>query len=270
MEHEELLSTVRALRARRFTPGEIAGVLGVSKADAARLVRLVACERESQATATGPGNASDRLGASQARAWVSPGWRCGLRIDGHTDWPDDAGAPTQASDSGVACVLVAAPDRRTTQYICGYLVDTWCLGVKNAIGPQRMRPREIEAFKRQYFGQWGSEGIPVPLELAQHLVLGAVDYARSLGFEPHPDFRRARRALGSWDGPSAITFGLQGKPLYVNGPYEDPQRVLAKLERSVGRDGFHYSVSLGHADGLGDGYRYTATLTDIDDLGDVA
>jgi len=68
MEHEELLSTVRALRARRFTPGEIAGVLGVSKADAARLVRLVACERESQATATGPGDASDRLGASQARA----------------------------------------------------------------------------------------------------------------------------------------------------------------------------------------------------------
>ena len=270
MEHEELLSTVRALRARRFTPGEIAGLLGVSKADAARLVRLVACERESQATATGPGDASDRLGASQARAWVSPGWRHGLRIDGHTDWPDDAGAATQASDSGVACVLVAAPDRRSTQSICGYLVDTWCLGVKNAIGPQRMRPREIEAFKRQYFGQWGSEGIPVPLELAQHLVLGAVDYARSLGFEPHPDFRRARRPLGSWDGPSAITFGLNGKPLYVNGPYEDPQRVLATLERSVGRDGFHYSVSLGHADGLGDGYRYTATLTDIDDLGDAA
>jgi hypothetical protein len=270
MEYDELLATVQALRARRFTPGEIARVLGVSKGDASRLVRIVACERDSQATATGPGNATDRLLSSQALAWVSPGWRHGLRIDGHDDWPDDAGAPTQASDSGVACVLVAALDRRGTQSVCGYLIDTWCMGVKNAIGPKRMRPRELEAFKRQYFGPWRSEGMPVPLELAQHLVLGAVDYARSLGFEAHPDFRRARRALGSWDGPSAITFGMNGKPLYVNGPYEDPQRVLATLERSVGRDGFHYSVSLGHSAGLGDGYGYTATVTDLDGLGDAA
>lgn len=94
-----------------------------------------------------------------------------------------------------------------------------------------MGRRELEAFKRHYFGLWKSEGMPVPLELAQHLVLGAVEYARSLGFMPHRDFRRTRRALGSWDGPSAITFGKDGKPLYVNGPYDDPERVLATLER---------------------------------------
>ena len=176
----------------------------------------------------------------------------------------------KAGDSGVACVLVASPDRREKLSVCGYLVDTWCLGVKNTIGPQRMGPRELDAFKRQYFGPWESEGIPVPLELARHLVLGAVDYARSLGFEPHPDFRRAGRALGSWDGPSSITFGRDGKPLYVNGPHDHPQRVLATLERAVGRGGFHYSVSRRSADGLGDGYRYTASLTDLDDLGDAA
>ena len=49
---------------------------------------------------------------------------------------------------------------------------------------------------------------------------------------------------------------------------EDPQRVLATLERSVGRGGFHYGVSHGHDDGLGDGYRYTARLTNLDALGD--
>jgi hypothetical protein len=63
---------------------------------------------------------------------------------------------------------------------------------------------------------------------------------------------------------------MNGKPLYVNGPDEDPERVLATLERTVGRDGFHYNVSLGQADGLGDGYQYTATLTDLDELGDAA
>jgi len=265
MEQEELLATVRALRARRFTPAEIGRALGVSKADAAQLVRVVACERESQATAAVADNANDHFVASQARCWVSPGWRHGLRIDGHTDWPHDADAPTGAGASGIACVLVAAPDRRDKVSVCGYLVDTWCLGVKNVIGPERMGPPDLEAFKHHYFALWESDGIPVPLELAQHLVLGAVDYARSLGFEPHPDFRRARPVLGSWDGPTAITFGKDGKPIYVNGPHDNPERVLATLERTVGRDGFHYSVSLGQADGLGDGYRYTATLTDLDD-----
>jgi hypothetical protein len=267
---QELLGTVRALRARRFTPSEIARALGVSKADAARLVRVVACERESQATATAGRNANGEAVASQTWCWVNPGWRHGLRIDGHSDWPDDAGAPTEAGDSGVACVLVASPDRRDKLSVCGYLVDTWCLGVKNTIGPQRMGQRELDGFKRQYFGPWESEGTPVPLELARHLVLGAVDYARSLGFEPHPDFRRTARALGSWDGRSSITFGRDGKPLYINGPHDHPQRVLATLERAVGRGGFHYSVSLGQSDGLGDGYRYTASLTDLDDLGDAA
>jgi hypothetical protein len=270
MEQDELLATARALRARRFTPAEIARALGVSKADAARLVRLVACERESHARVAAGVSANAGAVASQTRCWVSPGWRHGLRIDGHADWPDDGGAPSEAGDSGVACVLIASPDRRDRLSVCGYLVDTWCLGVKNTIGPQRMGRRELDAFKCQYFGPWESEGIPVPLELARHLVLGAVDYARRLGFEPHPDFRRAGRALGSWDGRSSITFGKDGKPLYINGPHDHPQGVLATLERAVGRGGFHYSVSLGHDDGLGDGYRYTATLTDLDDLGDAA
>ena len=72
---------------------------------------------------------------------------------------------TLAGGTGVACVLVASPDRRDKLSVCGYLVDTWCLGVKNTIGPQRMGQRELDAFKRQYFGRWESEGIPVPLEL---------------------------------------------------------------------------------------------------------
>jgi hypothetical protein len=270
MGERELLVRVRALRAQRFTPAEIARAVGISKADAARLVRAVACERESQPTSAGLGNQSSQRATSQSGCWVSPGWRHGLRIEGHADWPDDADAPSAASDSVVACVLIATPERPSKLSVCGYLVDTWCLGVKNAVGPQRMSPRELEAFKRQYFGPWESEGIPIPLELAQDLVLGAVAFARSLGFEPYRDFRRARRALGSWEGPSAITFGMNGKPLYVNGPYEDPERVLATLERTVGRDGYHYNVSLGQADGAGDGYRYTATLTDLDERGDAA
>jgi hypothetical protein len=270
MEHEELLEAVRGLRRRRYSPAEIARVLGLGKAEAARLVRIVACERDSASTATAQGATNDRAAGSQIQCWVSPGWRHGLRIEGTADWPDDAGAPTGASDSGVALVLVAAPDGHHRLSVCGYLVDTWCLGVKNALGPKRMARRDFDELKRVYFAQWGSPGIPIPVELAQHLVFGAVQYARRLGFEPHRDFRRASRLLGSWSGPSAIMFGREGKPYYVNGPYEDPERVLATLERTVGRGGFHYTVSLDELGGLHDGYRYTVSVTDMDELGDAA
>jgi hypothetical protein len=270
VEQEELLDTVRALRFRRYTPTEIARALGLRKAEAARLVQVVACERDSGPKAAGASATNGRATASQPRCWVSPGWRHGLRIEGHPEWPEGVGASTEASDSGVACVLLAVPDRPDRLSVCGYLVDTWCLGVKDAVGPRRMRIRDFDVFRRQYFGPWQSDGMPAPLALAQHLVLGAADYARRLGFEPHRDFRRARRPLGPWEGPSAITFGRDGKPHYLNGPYEDPRRVLATLERTVGRGGFGYTVSLGDVDGLDDGYRYTIAVTDADGLDNAA
>ena len=91
--------------------------------------------------------------------------------------------------------------------MCSYLIDTWCLGVKNVIGPKRMNRRELKALTASVLRAVAmSHMITVPLELAQHLVLGAVEFAGRLGFEPHRDFKLARSALGSWEGPSAITF----------------------------------------------------------------
>ena len=197
----QLLEQVRALRAQRYTPAEIARSLAISKGEAARLVRAVA--------ESGTATADADQACDEPRCWINPGWRHGLQIAGHDDWPDDAGAPAQAGDSGVALVLVAQPDGHGRLTMCSFLADTWCLGVKSAMGP-----------------------------------------------------KRGRFALGSWEGPSAITFGMDGKPHYINGPDEDPQRVLATLERTVGRGGFHYTVALGEADDLGDGYHYSAVLTD--------
>ena len=269
-EHDQLLAEVRSLRARQYSPVEIARALGVGKAEAARLVRVVASEQSTGALGADLSDANAQGARSETRCWVSPGWRHGLRIAGHDDWPGDAGAPVEAGDSGVALVVVAVPDGYNRVLTCSYLVDTWCLGVKNALGPRRMSSRDLLAFRRLQYGPWRSDGIPIPLELAQHLVLGAVDYARCLGFKPHRDFERARVTLGSWEEPSAITFGMDGTPHYLNGPHEDPERVLATLERSVGRGGFHYTVSMGEVTGPDDGYHYTATLSDLDELGEVA
>jgi len=74
----------------------------------------------------------------------------------------------------------------------------------------------------------------VPLELGRHLVCGAVDHARRSGFEPAPDFRDTAGHLGEWTETSRITFGRDGVPFYVSGPYDNPRSVVRTLDRTCG------------------------------------
>jgi len=122
--------------------------------------------------------------------------------------------------------------------VCGYLVDTFCLGVKHAIGPEEMRRRDLPAFVRMYFVAFPTPALRAPIDLAQHLVHGAVAFAAALGFDPHPDFAAVRGHLGDLNGRCAITFGQRGRPLYVAGPHDDPIAVMQTLKAAVGSDGF--------------------------------
>ena len=72
-------------------------------------------------------------------------------------------------------------------------------------------------------------------------MFGAVAYAHELGFEPHPDFARCVSHLGApWEGTSDITFGRDGKPTFIQGPHDRPNRVIRTLRRSVGRGNFDF------------------------------
>jgi hypothetical protein len=63
---------------------------------------------------------------------------------------------------------------------------------------------------------------------------------------------------------------MDGQPHYINGPDDNPERVLATLERTVGRGRYHYTVALDEFDGRDDGYHYTVSVSDRDELGEVA
>lgn len=153
------------------------------------------------------------------------------------------GETVHTETSGVVGVILAREDRNRNVSVCGYLVDVYCLGVKNAFGPRRMRRTELGPFAQTFFRPWDPGGVPAPVELARELVLGAVEYARTLGFAPHRDFEQARGHLGAWEGPGAIHFGCDGKPSFTQGPYDDPRTVLRTLEESVGSGNFHFTVS---------------------------
>lgn len=226
-----MLQQVRALRAQGYSPKAIARTLGRRPADVRPLVRAAA-QQEGHA----PG-ASDVVGC-----WVSPGWSARLTVPASRGWPD-APAP-YAPVSGLVGVVLARTGRRSDETaMCGYVVDTYCLGVKDAFGPRRMPRHELRPFVDRFFQPFRHPPVDAPLELARHLVWGAVAYARDLGFEPHPDFHVAADHLGALDEPSAIGFGCDGKPVYVEGAHDDSERILATLERRLGRDGYDFLVS---------------------------
>ena len=228
---KDLLDRVRELRAAGRSPKQIARALGVRPATVAPLVRAIAQET----TAAAPE-------APVVGCWVSPGWSRGLTIAGHEDWPDTS--PSREGTDGLAGVAVARRHRPHRVSVCGYLLDVYCLGVKNALGPRIMNERDLPAFLHTFFASFEEVQAPLdaPLEMARHLVWGAVDYARRLGFEPAPDFGPAAGHLGQWEETSAITFGRDGEPFYVQGPYDNPNTVLRTLTKSVGKDNFHFAT----------------------------
>ena len=101
-----------------------------------------------------------------------------------------------------------------------------------------MERRKLPGFRDWYFRSYPQPPLDAPIDLARQLVFGAVEYARELGFEPHPDFAGCVSHLGPWDRSSDITFGREGMPTYIEGPYDDTARIIRTLRRSVGDDNF--------------------------------
>lgn len=192
----------------------------------APLIRAVATE------------ADDEIEPPLVGCWVNPGWSDEISVPAGHRWPE---GPANPGTSGLVSVLVVREQRRGRVSVYGYLVDVFCLGVKDVVGPRVMDPHALPTFVRSYYEAYEAEPLAVPLELAQQLVFGAVEYARTLGFDPAPDFTPAAVAhLGTWAGPSRITFGRHGKPLFIQGPRDNVPRVLKTLERSIGRGNFDY------------------------------
>jgi hypothetical protein len=132
-----------------------------------------------------------------------------------------------------------------------FLVDLGCLGVKNA---HTMRFTD-EAEYREWLGTVPSIGamVPISLDLAAKIVRTGLDYAASLGFRPHRDYaqaapflRDAHPELASDDVPT----GLDGKPHFISGPYDNVRKIINQLNRKVGEGNYHYTVGGGSIENL--------------------
>jgi len=151
---------------------------------------------------------------------------------------------------GFAEVIVARQEHNRI-VSAAYLVDYWCLGVKDVIPPDSNGKSGYERFKKLCTERFNESFIDISLAQAQSIIYGAVDYARSLGFEPSRDFDpKAQMHLGPKpETLIPIEFGKDGKPLYFSGPYDNAKKIIKTLTATVGPDNFHYVAAM---EGLGD------------------
>lgn len=146
--------------------------------------------------------------------------------------------------NGLGYVTVAREAKYNELTVCTYLLDYWCLGVKDAIAPRKVNRAKYKDFINKLFDAFPEPPQEIPISVAQSMVYSTLEYADKLGFQPHRDFAESRVHLGEWNGEIRMKCGRQGKPCYVDGPYDDPMKILQTLRNSVGERNFDYLVEV--------------------------
>ena len=124
-----------------------------------------------------------------------------------------------------------------------FLVDVWCLGVKDAFfainTPQKFADRMAASNEDESV-------VDINPSVARKLLHDAVAYAGSFGLAPSEGFAEAESIFGDMPlGTETFPFGRDGKPFYVSGPNDSPtriRRILDTLVKRVGEGGFDYVV----------------------------
>ncbi len=155
-------------------------------------------------------------------------------------------ASWQKDDPGLVQILVARQQPDGDICFGVYLVDKYCLGVKNTFanaGFSRAR------YQDEVLGRIFRETKPsaCPVELAHQMIYASIEYAAQFGFEPEKDFALTQNLLaprGELKEPYQLTFGRNGKPFFVAGPYDNATRILKQLEKTAGPGNYDYLMPI--------------------------
>ena len=128
-----------------------------------------------------------------------------------------------------------------------YLVDKYCLGLKSTFANADF---SLSRYQNEVLNRVFHETTPVecPIELAHQMIYASIDYAAQFGFEPDKDFALSQHLLaprGELAEPYHLTFGRNGKPFFMAGPYDNVERILNQLERTAGSGNYNFLAGFG-------------------------
>lgn len=129
-----------------------------------------------------------------------------------------------------------------------FVIDLGCLGVKNAFAAHCQSAREYRRELRSNLTR-NQKMVNCDLDLAAKIVKEAIRYADSLGFRPNRDTGDALKVMGETH-PENCTVeiplgGEDGRPFFIAGPYDDPDRIMRILDRKVGQGNYTFLVPMG-------------------------
>lgn len=142
--------------------------------------------------------------------------------------------------SGLATILISRLQPSGNLTIGVYLVDVFCLGLKNThhYFNETEYIYEYEIIDLVFTSQ---DYEPCKYVLAHNIIYGAIEYADDLGFRPNKDFAVSQYVLEDDDDQvelMELEFGKDGKPCYIVGPYDNASLITGKLKATVGEGNF--------------------------------
>jgi len=148
-------------------------------------------------------------------------------------------------NQGFANIVIARSHTNGNITACFFLVDTFCLGIKDTFFLFNVTQTEY----REKLGSRAEleDYVKISYELAHNIVYAALEFAEEYGFKPAKDFTSTTQFMLEEDTDEIelieIECGKNGKPLFVSGPNDDQakiNKVLAQLERTAGPGNFDY------------------------------
>ncbi len=147
-------------------------------------------------------------------------------------------------ENGLATILLSRHQPDGNFVFGSYLVDTFCLGLKDTFCNANLTLSKYE--KELKPGIYRDEDpIDCPISLAHQIIYGAIEYASKLGFKPQKDFKMSKYILeeqNEIEESRTIEFGKDGKPFFIAGPNDDAELIIKKLEGEVGKGNFCFII----------------------------
>ena len=192
------------------------------------------------------------------------------RIEQAAHWPIvSAKVSGDLFEQGIGPVVLVRQAVNGTTAFAHFLVDTWCLGVKDVF---------VNIFNRDQAAARASElssrmgGMKnVSPEYLKKLILKSFEYSLSLGIPPAEDFAPCWKILDGIDESlchNEFEFGKDDKPMFIAGPHDGPARirqVMDALVQTCGTDNFDYMLPIDPAEvHHGELYDRDGNLIDLD------
>lgn len=148
--------------------------------------------------------------------------------------------------------VVVSRQKKNGSLVVGiFIVDMQCLGVKDTSFDNDMSPDDYQNQIGMMTEKMQVNFVKIEANLCFNIIYGAIEFAEDCGFQPHKDFSISKYILDDVESVEfeEVVFGVNGKPFYAAGPFDNTAKIIATLEKKVGEGNFEVLIDSHELDG---------------------